>query len=242
GPFSIIEKGTVIGEGTVIHSNVEIKEGTHIGRNCEIHHGAVLGGIPQDIKFRGEESYLRIGDGAQIREYVTLHRASGEGEHTIVGEECMLMANSHIGHNCRVGKQVVLANLTALGGFVTIGDYTFIGGLTGIHQFVKVGEYVMVGAAGAVFEDVPPFMMTSGGYRSPVCGLNIVGLRRAGFSPEIISELKKAYRLIYKSDNSKEKIIETLSTEFSGHETIRSLISFLKASERGISRSVSKPS
>ncbi|MEW5946150.1 MAG: acyl-ACP--UDP-N-acetylglucosamine O-acyltransferase [bacterium] len=240
GAFSVVEGGTVIGDGTTLHTGVIVRKGTHIGKDCTVHHGAVLGGEPQDVKFKGENSYLKIGDRTCIREYVTLNRATGEGCETVIGDDCFIMAYSHAGHNCRVGDGVSMANCTALGGHVAVGNGSFIGGYCGIHQFVRVGDHVMVGGGCFVFEDVPHYMMVAGGYRASVCALNTVGLQRAGFDQETRNELKRAYRLIYLSDLPKVRVIETLKNDFSQRETIGNLIDFLEKSDRGVSRKPGK--
>ncbi|MFH1539095.1 MAG: acyl-ACP--UDP-N-acetylglucosamine O-acyltransferase [bacterium] len=236
GPFSVIEPNVVIGDGTVLHAHVVLRSGTRIGKDCEVHFGAILGGPPQDLKYKGEESHLVIGDRNQIREYVTMHRATGEGAETRIGDDGYFMAYSHVGHNATVGNGVNIANCTALGGHVEIGDNVVVGGYTGFHQFIKVGEYAMVGGAGAVFENIPPYMMTEGGYRSHVCALNTVGLMRANFDPETRGELKRAYRVVYRSNLTKEQAIEKLESDFSDRPTIKKLVGFLKESDRGISR------
>ncbi|MFC1474867.1 acyl-ACP--UDP-N-acetylglucosamine O-acyltransferase [bacterium] len=236
GPYSVIEPGTTIGDGTEIRSHVVIKTGTRIGPNCRIHHGAVLGGEPQDVKFEGEESYLTIGAGTVIREYVTAHRADGEGVSTEIGGGCMIMVSSHVAHNCRIGDEVTMANLSTLGGFVKVGDRAFLGGLCGVHQFAHIGEYAMVGGGCTVLEDVPPYMMVTGGHRPPVCGLNTVGLMRAGFSGEVRKALKQAYRIMFKQGLKAEEAAAHLKEKYAGIEEVNKIVEFIEATERGISR------
>jgi UDP-N-acetylglucosamine acyltransferase len=236
GPFSVVEEGVSIGTGTEVHPHVVIRKGTRIGEDCKIYSGAVLGGEPQDTKFKGEESFLTIGNGTLIRECVTAHRGSGEQTVTKIGTGCMLMATTHVGHNCVVGDRVVMANLATLGGFSQVGDNAFIGGVTGLHQFVRVGAYVMVGGGSVLLEDVPPFMLVTGGHRPAVCGLNRIGLMRAGFSPEARRALHKAYRILYKEGRSVEDAVARMKEQLDGIEEVTVLTNFLEAkSDRGIS-------
>jgi len=236
GPFSVIENGVEIGDGTEIHPHVVVRRGTRIGKNCLVYSGSVLGGEPQDVKFKGEESYIRIGDGTVIRECVTVHRGSGERTETKVGANCMLIANTHVAHNCIVGDRVTMANLATLGGFSQVGEGAFVGGLAGLHQFVRVGAYVMVGGGSILLEDVPPYMLVTGGCRPPVCGLNRIGLMRAGFSPEARRALHKAYRILYKQGLSIPQAVERLKEELSGFNEVRVLIDFLEGrKDRAIS-------
>lgn len=235
GPYCVIEPGTVIGDGTRIRSHAVIKTGTRIGPDCEIHHGAVLGGEPQDVKFSGEESYLTIGEGTVIRELVTAHRASGEGMSTRIGRGCMLMANSHVAHNCRIGDGVTMANLSTLGGMVTVGDRAFLGGVCAVHQFVHIGDYVMLGGGCTLLEDVPPYMLATGGHRPPVCGLNTVGLMRAGFSEETRKILRQVYRILFKRSLNTQEAVAALKEKYPGVKEVENVISFIEATQRGIS-------
>jgi UDP-N-acetylglucosamine acyltransferase len=237
GPFAVIEAGAEIGSRTEIHPNAVIRNGTKIGEDCKIYSGAILGGEPQDVKFKGEESYLTIGNGTVIRECVTAHRGSGEFSATMIGAGCMLMANTHVGHNCVVGDRVTMANLATLGGFSQVGEGAFVGGITGLHQFVRVGAYVMVGGGSVLLEDVPPYMLVTGGHRPAVCGLNRIGLVRAGFSEESRRALHKAYRILYKQGLTAVAAAAKMKEELSGVEEVRVLIEFLEAkTDRGISK------
>ncbi len=235
GPFVHIENGARIGDGSEVLGNAIIRRGTHIGPGCMIYHGAILGGEPQDVKFEGEESYLKIGSNTVIREYVTAHRADGEGESTVIGANCMLMANSHIAHNCNIGDGVTMANLSTLGGFVQVGERAFLGGLAAIHQFVRIGSFAMLGGGSIVLEDVPPYMTAAGGYRPVVVGLNTIGLTRAGFSPEARSLMKKAYRIIFKQGLRTVEAIEKLKNELPETREMKNIVNFLENTDRGIS-------
>ncbi|HOO55756.1 MAG TPA: acyl-ACP--UDP-N-acetylglucosamine O-acyltransferase [bacterium] len=237
GPYAIIESGVEIGAGTEVHAHAVVREGTRLGKNCRVHSGAVLGGEPQDVKFGGEESFLIIGDGTILREGFTAHRGSGEQSETRIGSGCMLMATAHVGHNCVVGNGVVMANAVNLGGFVQVGDRAFVGGLTGVHQFTRIGAFVMVGGGSVVLEDIPPYMLVTGGYRPPVCGLNRIGLMRAGFDQDTRRAMHKAYRLLYKSGLSVSEAVERIKTDLQDIEEIGILIDFLESkSDRGICR------
>lgn len=237
GPYSVIESGVEIGDGTAIHSHVVLRTGTKIGKNCTVHSSAVLGGEPQDVKFKGEESFLIIGDGTVIREGTTAHRADGEGASTRIGSDSMLMVQTHVAHNCIVGDKVTMANLATLGGFSQVGNNAFVGGLTGVHQFVRIGAYAMIGGGSILVEDVPPYMLVTGGCHPPVCGLNRIGLMRAGFSQEARRALHRAYRILYKENLSPQEAIVRLKEELSGFDEVKKLIDFLEIkSERGLSR------
>ena len=228
GPYAIIGEDVRIGDGTVIGPYVVIEGPTTIGRNNRIHAGAYLGGPPQDLKFKGERSYLVIGDDNVIREYVTIHRASGEGEETRVGSGCMLMAFAHIGHNCKVGDRVVMANWVGVSGHAVIEDDVVIGGMVGIHQFVRIGRMAMIGGMSKVVQDVPPFMLADG-RPAKVYGLNVVGLVRHGVSPEVREALRKCYKLVYRSNLTLQEAIERIEAEVEQFEEVRYLLDFLKA-------------
>lgn len=234
GAYSVIEADTVIGDNTEIANHVTVKQFTRIGPDCRIHTGAVLGDLPQDTKFKGETSYLTIGRGNVIREYATLHRASGEGAETVIGDHNMLMAQTHVAHNCRVGSFVNMANLATLGGFAQVGDRAFLGGLCAAHQFVRIGTMAMAGGGSILLEDAPPYMTVAGGYRPPVVSLNTVGLMRAGLSQETRSELKKAYRILFKSGETVSRAAARIRQELVQTPEIEHLAAFLDSSERGI--------
>ncbi len=212
GPYSVIDGSVVLGARTVIGAHVHLTGFTTLGEDCRIHPGAALGGPPQDTKYHGEESYLRIGDRTVIREYVTVHVAVGEGNSTEIGNECMFMAYSHVGHNCKVGNNVCAANYVGLSGGCRIDDRAVLGGLAGFHQFVHVGRMAMVGGCSKINADVPPFVIVDGNI-SKYYGLNVVGLRRGGVSDEGRAALKRAYRLLLAGNrNLSEAIVEARAT------------------------------
>jgi UDP-N-acetylglucosamine acyltransferase len=231
--FTVIEDDVEIGDNVEIGSNVLIANGARIEGKVKIHHGAIIGTIPQDLKFGGEETTLEIGESTIIREYATLNRGTNHSKKTIVGKNCFIMAYAHVAHDCRIGSNVILANAVQMGGHVEIGDSTIVGGGVVIHQFSKIGEHVMVGGGFRVVKDLPPFIL-AGGYPLKYEGINVVGLRRRGFTDEQITNIRKTYDEIYNSglnvSDAVKKIIE--SSEMT--DEIENIINFIKASERGI--------
>jgi UDP-N-acetylglucosamine acyltransferase len=234
GPGSIIGPGVVVGDGTEISSNVLIERDTVVGRECRIFHGAVLGTEPQDLKFEGEQAKLEIGDRTVIREYATLNRGTRATGRTSVGSDCLLMAYSHVAHDCHLGDRVILANAVNMGGHVTIGDWAIVGGMTPIHQFVRIGEHAFVGGASRVSKDVAPYVRAAG---DPLVmsGLNSVGLRRRGFGPELRLELKRAYRMFFLSDLNVTQAIERARQELDLLPEVERFIVFFETTDRGVS-------
>lgn len=227
GPYSVIGKNARIGDGTRIDSHVTIDTNTTIGANCTVLTGAVLGGAPQDYKFHGEETYLRIGDGNIIREYVTIHRASGEGEATTIGDDNMLMAYCHIGHNCVLGSGITMANMVGISGHTLIEDKVVFGGIVGVHQKVRIGKLGMIGGFSKVVQDVPPFAMVDG-RPTRVCDLNVIGLRRNGVGPKVRSDLKQAYKLLYRSNLNQSQALEVIENEIEPSEELQYLLDFIR--------------
>jgi UDP-N-acetylglucosamine acyltransferase len=234
GPGSIIGAGVIIGEGTEIGAHVVIERDTVVGRECRIHHGAVLGTDPQDLKFEGEDTRLVIGDRTVIREYATLNRGTRASGVTAVGDDCLLMAYTHVAHDCHLGDRVILANAVNMGGHVTIGDWAIVGGMTPIHQFVRIGEHAFVGGASRVAKDVAPYVRAAGNPLE-MSGLNSVGLRRRGFSPEVRMELKRAYRLFFTSSLNVKQAIERARSELELLPEVERFINFFETSDRGVS-------
>lgn len=231
GPYCIVEKGTIIKKGTKLESYVVVKEGTEIGENNLICHGAVLGGMPQDIKFKGEKSKAVIGNNNIIREYVTINRACVEGEKTIVGDSNYIMIQVHFGHNCKVGNKVVVTNNTALAGYVQVEDNAVLSGLVGVHQFVRIGKLAMIGGFSAIRQDVPPYSLVVGN-PARLYGINSVGLTRAGLSQEKREEIKSAFKILFMSGLNMEDAIEQLKSSKPSEE-VSYLISFLLSGQRG---------
>ena len=236
GPNSIVGNNVILGSGTVIGPHVVIEPFVTIGQDCRIFQYAAIGAIPQSLKFEGEKTYVKIGRGTIIREFVTIHRGTGFGGGiTEVGEENFLMAYTHIAHDCKVGRKVVMANNATLAGHITIGDYATIGGLVAVHQFVKIGEYAFVGGKSAVVKDVPPYVIAAGD-RAELHGLNSVGLKRHGFSPTTLSLLKKTYRIIFRIGLTMNEAIERVRAEVEQVPEVVNFIDFIKSSQRGVTR------
>lgn len=233
GAYAIVGPGVELGERVRVGSHALIERDTTVGEDCVIHHGAVLGSDPQDLKYDGEPSQLEVGARTTVREYCTLNRGTGEGGLTRVGSDCLLMAYVHVAHDCQVGDHAILANSTHLGGHVRIGAYATIGGVTGIHQFVRIGDYAFIGACSKATQDVPPYFLVDG-HPCVAHGINLVGLRRRGFSAEALRRLRRAYRTMYKSSNNLGDAIEEIEGWTDAGPEIRTLLEFVRTSERGI--------
>lgn len=235
GPFSIIEGDVQIGSGSKIHSHVLIANGTRIGDHCTIHHSAVLGTVPQDLKFKGEQTTLEIGDNTVIREFCDLNRGTLDRGKTMIGKDVFLMAYTHIAHDCFLGDNVILANSVQMAGHVTVENFVIIGGLVPIHQFVTIGQHSFIGGGYRVSQDVPPYILAAGeplGYK----GLNIVGLKRRGFSKETIHALHACYRLLYQSKMNKSQALQAIRSEVPSIAEVENVLKFIEASDRGIIR------
>ena len=235
GPYAVIADNVHIGEGTKIGAHVVIDEWTSIGKHCVIFPGATIGAEPQDLKFKGEKSYVFIGDYTKIRECATVNRATGEGEETRIGAHCLMMAYTHVAHNCVVGNHVIMSNAATLAGHVVVEDRAVIGGLAGVHQFVKIGRNAMIGGASKVVQDVPPFVIVDG-HPAKVAGLNSVGLSRSGATVQTRRNLKKAYKILYRSNLNLAQAIEVMEQELESCEPVEHLLRFLRNAERGICR------
>ncbi|HXN06748.1 MAG TPA: acyl-ACP--UDP-N-acetylglucosamine O-acyltransferase [Nitrospiria bacterium] len=236
GPYSVIGEHVRIGKGSAIGSHCVIDGLTEIGANCKFFPFSSIGAAPQDLKYRDEETSLQIGKNNTFREFVTVHRGTAGGhKKTVIGEDCFFMAYVHIAHDCVIGNRTVLANAATLAGHVEIGSDTVIGGLTAIHQFCRIGDYVMLGGASAVAQDIPHFV-TASGNRTKLYGLNLIGLKRKGFTPERIDALKKAYKILFRSGmtfpDAEKKILDSGQND----PDVDKLVQFVKTSERGISR------
>ena len=235
GDFTIIKDDVVIGNNVEICSNVLIDDGARISDNVKIHHGAVVSCIPQDLKFEGEETTFELGEGSVIREYVTLNRGTKESNKSVVGKNCFLMSYAHVAHDCRVGDNVILSNTVNMGGHVEIGDWAIIGGIVPIHQFVKIGCHAMIGGGFRTVKDVPPYIM-AGNFPLRFEGLNLIGLRRRGFSNERIRNIEKVYDVIYKSDLNVSDAVKKIKDEFEMDEDVKTIVDFIGASNRGLIR------
>ncbi len=235
GPFAYVGPRVELGAGTRVGLHAIIEGCTSIGPGCQIHHGAVIGNIPQDLKFRGDPTHVRIGRDTTIREYATINSATGGDEYTIVGDSVLLMAYSHVAHNCRIGNNVILANGVNLAGHVRVDDYAIIGGMTPIHQYVAIGCHAFVGGGSRVPQDVPPYVKAAG---NPLraCGLNSVGMERRGIPAEVRLEMKRAYRILYRSQLNVMPALDRIVRDLKPYPEIHEFVEFVRASERGIVR------
>lgn len=232
-PFVTIDQNVEIGEGTRIGSNVTILEGARIGRNCTIFPGAVIGAIPQDLKFRGEETTAIIGDNTTIRECVTINRGTAAKNRTVVGNNCLIMAYSHVAHDCIVGNNVIISNATQLAGEVQVDDFAIIGGGTLVHQFCHLGAHVMIQGGALINKDVPPFVKAA---REPIsyAGINSIGLRRRNFSSETIRDIQDTYRYLYLSGLNVSDAVARIEAELPATPERDEIILFVRNSKRGI--------
>ncbi len=238
-PFSYIAANVVIGDGTWIGPNSVILDGARIGRNCRIFPTAVISAIPQDMKFKGEETTAEIGDNTTFREGVTVNRGTAATGRTVIGENCLLMAYSHVGHDCLLGNNCIMANASGLAGEVNVGDWAILSAGTLVHQFARIGAHVFIGGASKVRIDVPPFIKAD---RDPLAymGLNIVGLTRRGFEKERIDEIHNIYRIVYQRGLNISQAIETVEKEIKPSPDRDYILEFIRNSERGIIRAPRK--
>jgi UDP-N-acetylglucosamine acyltransferase len=234
-PFAIVGPGVRIGANTHVGPRVLIEKDTLIGTDCRLANGAVLGTDPQDLKYEGQKTLLRIGDRTVVREYATLNRGTAASGQTLVGSDCLLMAYSHIAHDCELGNHVIVANATNMGGHVTIEDWATVSGLVAIHQFVRVGAHAFVGGGSRIPQDVPPYCRVVGNPSPKVHGLNSIGLERRGFSAELRGSLKRTYRILFQSGLNMSQAIERVEqdAELSQPE-VRYFLDFIRNSKRGI--------
>lgn len=235
GPYTIIDDNVEIGPDCDIDSGVRVCRNTRIGPDCRIHHGAVLGGIPQDLKFADEETILSVGEGTVIREYVTVNRGTAASGSTIIGRKSVLLAYVHVAHDCRIGDHVILSNAVNLGGHVEIEDSANIGGMVPVHQFVRIGRGAFVGGGYRVSQDVPPYILAGGeplGFR----GLNYVGLHRCQTAKETIRQMENVYRLIYRSGLGLAEAMRRVQQEGALIPEVAHILEFIQSSQRGIIR------
>ncbi|MBN1504013.1 MAG: acyl-ACP--UDP-N-acetylglucosamine O-acyltransferase [Candidatus Eisenbacteria bacterium] len=237
GPHCVVSGDVEIGAGTVLASGVVVEGPTMIGKDCRLAHHAVVGSVPQDLKYKGARSLVEIGDSNTIREFVTINRATDEGDRTVVGNNNLLMAYVHLAHNCVIGNNVILANAVNLAGHVTIDDFASIGGLTPVHQFVRIGKYAFIGGGSRVPKDVCPFVRAAGNPLR-IAGLNSVGLMRRGFSQETRLELKRLYRLFFRSGLNTSQALARIQDELPGTPEVNEFVRFVRASQRGVERGV----
>jgi len=236
GPYSVIADNVSIGSGTVIGPHVTVAPYVSIEPDCHIFQFASVGAPPQAVKFKGEKTYVKIGRGTVVREFVTINRGTAFGTGiTQIGENNLLMAYCHVAHDCQTGREVILANNATLAGHIVIGDYVTVGGLVAIHQFVRIGEYAYLGGKTAVPKDIPPYVIASGD-RAKLYGLNRIGLKRHGFSESAIMALKKVYRIFFRYGITINEAIERAQAEVDHLPEVVNFINFIKSSQRGITR------
>jgi UDP-N-acetylglucosamine acyltransferase len=233
GPFCVVGEHAKIGAGTVLQAHVVVNGWTEIGEDCQIFPFATIGAASQDRKYSGERALTRVGDRTILREYVSIQRATGEEEVTAVGDDCLLLAYTHIAHNCVLGNGVTMSNLAQLAGHVEVGDFATIGGQAGVHQFTRIGRYAMVGGASKITKDVPPFFLIEGNPAKPY-GLNSVGLRRAGFTQEERIEIKRFYKTLYNPKLNVSQALAAMKTQ-AATAPGKEIVAFLEArSQRGV--------
>lgn len=233
GDYTVIKDDVVIGDNVVIGSNVLIDNGARISQGVKLHHGAVVSSIPQDLKFKGEVTTLEIGEGTVVREYATLNRGTLASNKTVIGKNCLIMAYAHVAHDCILGDNVIMANSVNLGGHVEIGDWAIIGGMSGVHQFTKIGKHVIIATNSRVSKDVPPYI-TAGNQPLKFEGLNLIGLRRRGFTNGQINIIDSVYNELYKSGMNISRALEELKKRPNLTEDAKTIIEFVSTSARGI--------
>ena len=234
-PFAVIHEDVIIGNGTRIHSNVALYPGTRIGEDCEVFPGAVLGVVPQDLKFDNEYTTVEIGNRTIIRECVTIHRGTSDKMKTAVGDNCLLMTYVHVAHDCQIGNNVILASYTGLSGHVIIDDYAILEGKVAAQQFAHIGKHAFIGGASLIRKDVPPYIKAA---REPLtfAGVNSVGLRRRGFSDEQVREIEDIYRTIYVQNSNLSKGVEAVLQSMDKTLLRDEIIGFIQGSDKGVIR------
>jgi len=232
-PFTTIHNDVIIGSGTWIGSNVTIMEGARIGKNCRIFPGAVISAIPQDLKFDGEDTLAIIGDNTTIRECVTVNRGTKALGKTQIGDNCLIMATSHVAHDCIIGNNCILANGSIIAGHVTIGNFAILSGLVAVHQFIHIGDHALVSGGSLVRKDVPPFAKAG---KEPLSfiGINSIGLRRRGFETEKIREIQNIFRILYQKNYNTTQALEKIEADMEATKERDQVILFIKNSQRGI--------
>ena len=232
-PFVVIKKNVTLKDNVVVKSNAYIDGFTTIGENCVIWPGASIGTKPQDLKYRGEKTFVQIGANSEIREFATINSSCQEGTIVEVGENCLIMAYCHVAHNCKLGKGVIMANSSMIAGHVEIGDYAIIGGMTAVQQFTKIGKYAMVGGMSRISYDIPPYSI-GGGDPYKFGGINIIGLKRHGFTMETRHILNHAFKITYRQDLTLEKALKKIEEEVSLIDEVKYWIDFCRSSQRGL--------
>ncbi len=232
GPYVVVDGSVRIGRGTQVMAHAFITGWTEIGENNKIHPGAVLGASPQDKAYHGEESYLRVGDDNVFREHAQVHRGTAAGSSTVIGNHNFLMASAHVGHNCRLGDHIVLVNGALLGGYVEVGDHAFISGHCVVHQFVRVGELSLMRGLSGASRDVPPYSIVDWQHR--VRGVNVIGLKRAGFDERRIRAIKEAFRILFRKGRNLSLAIKEVESNGKASPDVTALLEFIRSSKRGV--------
>lgn len=232
GPYVVIDGQVKIRRGTRVMAHAYLTGWTEIDEGNEIHPGVVLGGPPQDKAYRGQETYLRIGARNVIREYVQIHRGTAPASATVIGNDNFLMATSHIGHNCRLGDHVILANGALLGGYVEVGDNVFISGNCVVHQFVRIGDYALMRGLSATSRDVPPYAIID--WQHTVRGVNVVGLKRAGFDEQRVRAIRSAFRILFRKGRNLALAVQEIEKSSKASDDVSALLDFIKTSKRGV--------
>ncbi len=233
GDFTVINDDVVIGNNVEIAANVFIDNGARISDNVKIHHGAVVSSVPQDLKFEGEETTLELGEGTVIREYVTMNRGTKESNKTVVGKNCFIMSYGHVAHDCRLGDNIIISNAVNMGGHVEIDDWAIVGGIVAVHQFVKIGKHSLIGGGFRTVRDVPPYII-AGDLPLRFGGLNLVGLRRRGFSNEKIRKIGDVYDVIFKSGLNVSDAVKKVKDDFEMTEEVKTIVDFIDSCKRGL--------
>jgi UDP-N-acetylglucosamine acyltransferase len=233
GPFAIVGESCALGPGSVLGARATLERNVTLGANVQVGSGSILGGAPQDVKYRGEPTTVEIGDGTVIREYTTINRGTTQSFKTTVGKSCFIMSYVHLGHDCHVGDGVILVNSVQLAGHVTVEDRAIISGLTAVHQFTRIGTHSFVGGMSRVAQDVPPYLKAVGNPMK-LYGLNSVGLRRNNFDEHVLRELKRAYRLFFRSELNMSQALERARSELEMLPEIVHFLDFVETSQRGV--------
>lgn len=231
GPYAIIGPNVTVGDGCLLGPHAILERNVKLGARVRVGPGSIIGGDPQDLKYKGEETWAEIGDDTVVREYVTVNRGTTQSFRTVVGKGCLLMSYVHLGHDCHLADGVIVSNGTGLAGHVEIGAKAIINGMAGVQQFVRIGTFAYVGGHAGVRKDVPPFCRTDG---DRVLGLNKVGLERNGFPPEAVAALQSAYRILFRSSLNVSQALERVRRELPGHPDVDALIQFIESSQRGV--------
>ena len=236
GPYAIIGEHVTIGSGTTVGAHAVIEGWTEIGQDNRIFQFASVGAAPQDLNYKGEKTLLKMGDRNTVREFVTINRGTPEGGgQTVTGNDNLLMAYSHVAHDCLIGNQVILANSANLGGHVTVDDFAILGGLCAVHQFARIGSHVMISGGSMVTQDIPPYTIAQGD-RAKTVGINQIGLKRLGFSDEAVRDIKQAYKMVFRSGLRTEEALDKIESELKGCKELETFVTFIRNSSRGIAR------